>query len=329
MTRDYNKQRRDDSRPSFRHQPPTNRYGEERSPRPGRRLSREIVDRAWEQGAQPQHADYRSRNGGQGARNNRSNYQQSEHRSPYQNNGGNRQNHSQRPKPYGPNTGYNQGNPRRNHSGAQGYQDSHQQAPRPGRHSFEQERPPYERQSHNGSRPHQSYRSSPQRYNDQPSGRQQRPRSPERFEGDYERFDSHDDVSSPSRQRPERKRQQPNRNYHPAQASQEKELHVTRLPDGRVLKGSRPVQRKKAHFWTEITDDAENLIQHIHTPLSTDEDQRQAPDAPLPGRQEQEKKPPSARKARTPRNAEEKEKKQNQNADGFKPAPRGFKRPAS
>src|SRR5712691_2984937 len=83
MTRDYNKQPRDDMRPSSRNQS-SNRPGDERSPRPARpRLNRETVDRAWESGAPAQHADYRTRsssnNSGQPPRNNWRNNQQSEH----------------------------------------------------------------------------------------------------------------------------------------------------------------------------------------------------------------------------------------------------------
>src|SRR5579859_7226367 len=63
MTKEFNKQQRNDSRPSFR-KPSPGRYGDERSPRPARpRLNRETVDRAWENGAPQNHADYRgSRN---------------------------------------------------------------------------------------------------------------------------------------------------------------------------------------------------------------------------------------------------------------------------
>ena len=73
MTRDFNKQRRDDMRPSSREQS-SNRYGDERSPRPARpRLNRKSVDRAWESGAPSHHADYRTRsnngNRGQAPRN--------------------------------------------------------------------------------------------------------------------------------------------------------------------------------------------------------------------------------------------------------------------
>ena len=65
MTRDFNKQRRENERP-YSHSSSSRRYGEERSPRPARpRLNREIVDRAWENGARQNHADYRARNDSQ------------------------------------------------------------------------------------------------------------------------------------------------------------------------------------------------------------------------------------------------------------------------
>jgi hypothetical protein len=32
------------------------------------------------------------------------------------------------------------------------------------------------------------------------------------------------------------------------------------MPDGRVLKGSRPAQRKNARFWTDINQDTNSLI---------------------------------------------------------------------
>ena len=61
MTRDFNNQRREDERPDSRSSSPR-RHGEERSPRPARpRLNRDMVDRAWENGARQNHADYRTR----------------------------------------------------------------------------------------------------------------------------------------------------------------------------------------------------------------------------------------------------------------------------
>src|SRR5579871_6782066 len=93
MTREFNKQRRDDTRPSFRNRS-SNYHEEERSSHPGRaRLNRETVDRAWESGAPQTHADYRSRNtNGQSPRNNWHNNQQrpSEYSSSQNGHGGSR-----------------------------------------------------------------------------------------------------------------------------------------------------------------------------------------------------------------------------------------------
>ena len=58
MTRDFKKQGRDNERPYSRNSS-SSRYGEERSPRPARpRLNRDMVDRAWENGARRDHPDY-------------------------------------------------------------------------------------------------------------------------------------------------------------------------------------------------------------------------------------------------------------------------------
>ena len=61
MTRDFNNQRREDPRSDSRSSS-SRRYGEERSSHPARpRLNRDMVDRAWENGARQNHADYRTR----------------------------------------------------------------------------------------------------------------------------------------------------------------------------------------------------------------------------------------------------------------------------
>jgi hypothetical protein len=62
MTREFNNRRRDDVRFSARNQPSNGRNQQERPSRTTRpRLSREVVDRAWELGARPHHPDYRPR----------------------------------------------------------------------------------------------------------------------------------------------------------------------------------------------------------------------------------------------------------------------------
>ena len=60
MTRQFNQQPRDDSRPPSRRTP--SRYAEQQSARPARpRLNRAMVDRGWENGSPRHHADYHPR----------------------------------------------------------------------------------------------------------------------------------------------------------------------------------------------------------------------------------------------------------------------------
>jgi hypothetical protein len=108
-------------------------------------------------------------------------------------------------------------------------------------------------------------------------GRQQENRNvrpSERFEGDYEQF-NHAPAPSPSRsprdtrkqERPEHRAPQPHvkRMGKPVEV----ERHVTPLPDGRVLKGSRPAQRKNAQFWTGVSQDAEQLVNQVQAKEET------------------------------------------------------------
>jgi hypothetical protein len=305
MTREYNKARRNDSRPPFRQQSSSSRYGEEQSSRPGRpRLNREIVDRAWEQGAQTQHADYRPRTGnGQGRQNNwRSN--QPEYSSyqngaggnrPYgnrqqannpNNTGGNRPYGNRQPtngtggnRPYDnrqptyDNTRNYQDNYRRNGPASQGYRGTPQQPYEQDRY---QGRAPGNRT--NGDRPFQrrydqrgtpndrrGYRPGPSRYYEDNApgsfrGNGHRPPYEGHFEGDYEHFGNN------PRNNTARPTERPQRDQHYRRNEQDspaRERHVTRLPDGRVLKGPRPAQRKNAQFWTEIASDTEELMQQI------------------------------------------------------------------
>jgi hypothetical protein len=50
---------------------------------------------------------------------------------------------------------------------------------------------------------------------------------------------------------------------------------VTRLPNGRVLKGSRPSQRKQARFWNEVEEESSSLISH--SPYSEQAENASAP----------------------------------------------------
>jgi hypothetical protein len=95
----------------------------------------------------------------------------------------------------------------------------------------------------------------------------------ERYKGDYERFNGDEDkprfAGRPSLRyekskprRPEVKKPRP----------EVEERHVTPLPDGRVLKGPRPVQRKNAEFWTGIAQNTDELLDGV-TDVSTSQEQ--------------------------------------------------------
>ena len=81
----------------------------------------------------------------------------------------------------------------------------------------------------------------------------------EQFEGDYEQFDAQEAS----------KRSEPverGSNHRHSRNDDNADRHVTRLDDGRVLKGSRPAQRKNAQFWTEINEDTSKLVEQISLP---------------------------------------------------------------
>ncbi len=359
MTRDFNKPKRDDSNPSFRNSSP-NRNRDERSPRPARpRLNRETVDRAWESGAQQQHADYRPRTGGgparpQGQRNgswnntpNRQGYSSQDGRGsnrPYNNNrqenfrdnrpGNYRDDRDRRDtprnfdRPSGPGNDYRPARPpygqerrdfggqrfenqrssfngpnRRDRDDRQQFQDRGNQ-----RRDFGRNDRPTTRNT-NGAGPHRE--SSHPRWQSRPGEQrnaardQQRDfnRRPndgsERFEGDYEHFEERNTRPSRPVDKPfdgrDTRTQRPNsrpfdgRGTHDARpprpaerpfsgsrgpqgrpdrrfddkSEAQPERHVTRLPDGRVLKGPRPVQRRNAQFWTGVTSDTSELVGRV------------------------------------------------------------------
>ena len=332
MTKDFSNQRRDDMRPSSRNAS-SGRYREEQSFKPARpRLSRDTVDRAWENGASRNYADYRPRQNAQtppAQRQGRPSPAFNRSQPPQ-----NRRPYESRQEPYRASSpafhsGYQQRREQSPESGPRRFQEGGQRAPggRPGFSSerwtrgsapqqrgysqqYYDERPPRFRQERptgpgrpgfrnengprsferpgrpeRGPRPfersdrerenfargrrsggpqarrdnsHPRWQSRPaaqQRYQERseyPPARRDYPAfRPEssydrpgaaQFEGDYEHFDTY--------QR-EQWGEQPESDY---------EKHVTRLPDGRVLKGSRPSQRKQARFWTGVEEEATSLI---------------------------------------------------------------------
>jgi hypothetical protein len=402
MTRDYNKQRRDNGRPLPRNQSP-NRPDAERSPRQARpRLNRETVDRAWESGAPSRHADYRTRSSSssQPPRNRWNNNQPSEHAQHGRRPSGNRPN-SDRSFESTPNS--NAGprsrsfdSNRRNYDDRRSYSDGpnrngarpefrdnsrhHEQRPqfrdndqsrgyqRPGSRRYDPQprdfnannRSPRnaDRQPGNFKRDNRSPRSSDG--SDRSSYRTQRPgtQNPrwqsrparqhgnsfqdqqpfnestpenEQFEGDYERFDGAQYQNRPAAQ-PYRRGNTPDRARPEAE-----ERHVTRLPDGRVLKGPRLAQRRNAEFWTGVADETENLIDQVQSDsTSTGKQADQQPEEALQETPAQGKGTPKAQ--RKPRvraaSAVKRERKPDAKKGAartrptvLKPSQRGFKWP--
>ncbi len=409
MTREFNKQRRDDSRPSFR-TTHSNDYGAARPPRPGRpRLNRETVDRAWESGAQHQHADYNPRDGrgsaGYNGRYQRQDRQESERNSFQRGRGYNNENGNYRndyrdtprngernrrdgvePRPYnrnddrrGPGSSderynsrnrdqrdfrpaRNTGTPYRdrdqqergNYEGrrnfgergtSEGRRNFGERGNYEGRRNFEDREPrrndardnrsgpPARSQRPNGppSRSNsyrdreygqrtQGYRSGPPAHQNDNSSRQRVNSSAknEMFEGDYEHFTSIEEET-PRRSENNRLPQHSPRDYTP----KSEERHVTPLPDGRVIKGPRSSQRQQAQFWTNVSEDTDELLSNVHV---------QEPESEQESGQEQEteqmEKTPRPR-PRTASGVVRKRKSSSTGASGPSPKPsqRGFKWP--
>jgi hypothetical protein len=111
---------------------------------------------------------------------------------------------------------------------------------------------------------------------------------------------------------------------------------VTRLPDGRVLKGPRRVQRKEATFWTDVSHEADELLSDVQPASTPDEVAEEVSDKPVtPRRKSANQKPPVAPKPRTrkasqvarDRKPRDKESTPKARASGPKPSQRGFKWP--
>lgn len=379
MTRDFNKQRRDGFRPPFDTRSPR-RYGEEQPPRPPRsRLNRETVDRAWESGAPQRHADYRTRNSNErpprtnwrpnqqstygSAQNGPRSYSRPQDNRPESRRENSRANrpleHDPRPRSYNSERRFSD-----EHRSGQGSYDKRQRPPE--RNAYAERNFPgnrgrmdaaeHERNFSMGQRQRRAYPSNerPQRRdtrsqhgpdrsrNTSPGYRDRGQFTPpppaERFEGDYERFNTEKRFSHPTHS-PNGHNRQPRAERNSAPAT---ENHVTPLPDGRVLKGSRTSQRKNAQFWTEIAQDTSDLVEQVHTePADTTDPKENRPptsespeaastthqDTPTSSQQ------PQGRSARKPRHARQANPKKitppHTRATGPKPSQRGFQWPRS
>jgi hypothetical protein len=154
----------------------------------------------------------------------------------------------------------------------------------------------------------------------------------QQFEGDYEQFNR-----ATSRQPRDGRRQeerQPQNYTKRMEKPPEAKHHVTPLPDGRVLKGPRPAQRKNAQFWTDISQDTEKLVNQVQAPEETadkaPDEQAQTGTLPVP---ESAPAPhivsPRAKIAKRVASAARKGRTERPVSSGPRPSQRGFKWPAS
>ncbi|MBA2681761.1 MAG: hypothetical protein H0U76_25620 [Ktedonobacteraceae bacterium] len=147
----------------------------------------------------------------------------------------------------------------------------------------------------------------------------------EQFEGDYEQFDSDNERRPTERsERPARNNFRP-RNDRRSGSDQRPERHVTPLPDGRVLKGSRPVQRKNAEFWTNINNDTDALIEQVQVNGAQGAEVPTEQDIQSDGEQPQSVK----RAPRTTKSKGSTETTKKPRSSGPKPSQKGYKWPTS
>jgi hypothetical protein len=100
---------------------------------------------------------------------------------------------------------------------------------------------------------------------------------------------------------------------------------VTQMPDGRVLKGPRPVQRKNAEFWTDINNDTEALVGQVQ---ANEVEGEAAPveEGTQPGG---ERPGPTKRAPRTTKSKKAGEATKKPRSNGPKPSQKGYKWPTS
>lgn len=163
------------------------------------------------------------------------------------------------------------------------------------------------------------FQSRPNRFSRSYQGPYQPKSDAEQFEGDYEQYDAS------------------------IEPDQREERHMTRLPDGRVLKGGRKEQREAAEFWTGVDQEAQELL----SPATPDEASEVAQPKELPRQRrarlaaekaENEKKPRRTRaasaegrskKASTrPAKSEKAAKTTRAPSSGPRPSQKGYQWPA-
>ncbi|HLQ30403.1 MAG TPA: hypothetical protein VK140_14310 [Ktedonobacteraceae bacterium] len=137
-----------------------------------------------------------------------------------------------------------------------------------------------------------SFRERPD-FNDREPQHEQSAPQQKQFEGDYERFDAPESQKRPSAGRPFQGSDTPSEFR-----AQPEERHVTRLPDGRVLKGPRPAQRKNAQFWTEVANESGSLVERVESTPTEEQAEQPVEVQRKPSVKEKSKKIATPRKPR-------------------------------
>jgi hypothetical protein len=398
MTRDFNNKRREYPRSDSRGSS-SRRFEEERPSRPARpRLNRATVDRAWENGARQNHADYRTRSDSktQSTRDNRRPNQHTDRYSAQTNNNSRKpyrkRQDNHRPGEHSPRSN-NGSQPRTFESNMRTFDDQHyNQYERHGysKQSYQDDYRP--ENSRNTQRPHSRTQyqgrdqtrgpkrrefdrdtSSPRNFDRdqrqargydrdarQPRGYDRNRRSsrstsgpatqnprwqsrPERqqnnysnrshgysrfeaeqelFEGDYEHFDSSNSAQPFTHQ-----------NKVDINASnQPEERNVTRLADGRVLKGTPDEQHRNAEFWTEISQESDELVKQVESPHAQKAATKHPADLPTPSSTQRKTTSSTHKASKSTRERKTSKAKVRQSTSkprstGPKPSQRGFKWP--
>ena len=157
--------------------------------------------------------------------------------------------------------------------------DDHREYDERSRSNSHYERRGYSQRPYQGRNQERDERSVEQR-----NGNRRAPRqssfdgSHAQYEGDYESFNEQPDYTDrPSR--PARSEDRPfrgstgNRGQRETQRQRDGrpyQRHVTPLPDGRVVKGSRPAQRRNAQFWTDVSEETDELLNSVSSETQND-----------------------------------------------------------
>jgi hypothetical protein len=142
----------------------------------------------------------------------------------------------------------------------------------------------------------------------------------ELFEGDYEQFDSSNSA--------QQHKHQVDRyaSHRPA------ERNATRLPDGRVLKGTPNEQNRKAVFWTEISQESDELVKQVESTHAQQAATKHPADLPTPSSSRRKTTPRTPKASKSTRERKTTKAKVRQSAPkprstGPRPSQRGFKWP--